>query len=84
MPKSANGCASRPRRPSACWKIGSSQPVSVLLPNGRPRAMPSPIDGIASRISGTVMTQGDSWILSQMAFGPRNSPQNVRPIKRNM
>ena len=31
-----------------------------------------------------VMTGGDSWILSQTALGPRNSPQNVRPMSRNM
>ena len=30
------------------------------------------------------MTGGDSWILSQISFGPRNVPQNVRPISRNM
>ncbi len=46
--------------------------------------MPSRTDGIASRISGIVMTAGDSWILSQTAFGPRNAPQNVRPMSRNM
>ena len=28
--------------------------------------------------------RGDSWILSQTAFGPRNEPQNVMPISRNM
>ena len=46
--------------------------------------MPRKIDGIASRISGTVITGADSWILSQTSFGPRNAPQNVRPISRNM
>ena len=69
-------------RPS--WKTGSSQWWMVLSPSGRPRAMPSSTDGMASRMSGTVMTRGDSWILSTMAAGPRNSPQKVRPISRNM
>ena len=52
------------------------------------RADPAPcrgeIDGMASRMSGTVMTGGDSWMRSQTAFGPRNAPQNVRPMSRNM
>ena len=39
---------------------------------------------MASRMSGMVMTHGDSWTLSQTAFGPRNSPQNVMPMSRNM
>ena len=30
------------------------------------------------------MTAGDSWMRSQTAAGPRNEPQNVRPINRNM
>ena len=46
--------------------------------------MPRSTDGMASRINGTVITRGDSWILSQISFGPRNVPQNVRPINRNM
>ena len=31
-----------------------------------------------------VMTGGDSWILSQTSFGPRNVPQKVMPMSRNM
>ena len=55
-----------------------------LSPSGSPRNMPRKTDGMASRISGIVMTGGDSWILSQISFGPRNSPQKVRPMSRNM
>ena len=46
--------------------------------------MPRKTDGIASRMSGIVITGGDSWILSQISFGPRKEPQKVRPINRNM
>ena len=56
----------------------------MLAPNGSPSAMPRKTDAIASRMSGIVITGADSWILSQTAFGPRNAPQKVRPIKRNM
>ena len=46
--------------------------------------MPRKIDGIASRISGTVITRGDSWMRSQISLGPRNAPQKVMPMSRNM
>ena len=46
--------------------------------------MPRKIDGMASRMSGMVMTGADSWIRSQTSFGPRNTPQKVMPISRNM
>ena len=86
MPKSWN-----PTEASSPWrmfsdsaKIGASQSVIRLAPRGRPRNRPMKMDGIASRISGIVMTGGDSWIRSQISRGPRKLPQNVRPMSRNM
>ena len=69
---------------SASSKTGSSQWTMRLSPMGQPRKMPSTAEAIASRTSGTTMTAGDSWTLSQISFGPRNEPQNVMPISRNM
>ena len=46
--------------------------------------MPRKTDGMASRMSGIVITGADSWIRSQISFGPRKTPQKVMPISRNM
>ena len=34
--------------------------------------------------SGPVITRGDSWIFGSTALSTRLSPQNVRPMSRNM
>ncbi len=78
------GSGPRLRMSSPSSKTGSSHWVMRLSPSGSPRYIPRKTDGIASRISGTVMTGADSWILSQISFGPRKVPQKVRPISRNM
>ena len=83
MPTSAYE-GSCPRSSSASTKIGWSHRLRVLSPSGRPRAMPSRTDGIASRTSGPTITHGDSWIPFQTSRGPLNEPQNVRPMSRNM
>ena len=87
MPKSAYASSPWPSPRRIAWpssKTGSIQWWIRLSPSGSPRNMPRKIDGIDSRMSGMVMTGTDSWILSQISFGPRNEPQNVMPINRNM
>ena len=96
MPSQLNAVSVRPRSASPASNTGASQLVrrpwlSGAKPSSGPsggpgsdRTMPRKIDGIASSQSGTVMTGGDSWMWSQIAFGPRKSPQNVSPMSRNM
>jgi hypothetical protein len=74
IPKSANGSAVRPSVSSAPAKTGCSQRVIIESPNGRPSARPSSIDGIASRISGSVIVHVDSWIFGSTAGSTWLSP----------
>ena len=43
-------------------------------PSGQPRGQPEQIGGIASRISGTVMVRGDSWIFGSTSGSTWLSP----------
>ena len=65
-------------------KTGSSHWLMRLSPSGRPRMMPRKIVGMASRMSGTVIAGGDSWIVGSTAGSTLLLPQNVRPMSRNM
>ncbi len=67
MPNSANGCVDWPSVSSAPAKTGCSHWVRRELPNGRPSHRPSSIAGMASRISGSVIVQVDSWIVGSTA-----------------
>ncbi len=46
---------------------------------GQTKGIPSKTEAIASSTSGRTMVGGDSWILSQIAFGPRQRPRRSCP-----
>ena len=85
MPNRANGASSsaerldRPLedRREPVRRSGWRRTAARGTCRGRPTGSPA---GSAGRSS----PRGDSWILSQTALGPRNAPQKVRPMSRNM
>ncbi len=83
MPKSATGC-SPPWSATVSSKTGWSQWASRPSSGGQPITSPRRTVGMASRMSGTVIDRGDSWMCGSTLGSTRLSPQNVRPMSRNM
>ena len=69
---------------SAPWKTSSSQVWMTPPSGGMPSSRPASTVGTERMTSGVTMVGALSWTWSQIARGPRHSPQKVMKIIRNV